>query len=215
MLRSRSRIASAPMPARNMRPAMSCSSRYSISVSVSRGLIDSSCLMRCVGARLAAVSVAAGLVDDLLRAAPGSRSAACRSARRTRPRCVSCSASVSASRRSKYSLTGLGQRAACLGPDALARAHDRRLRRLEGDVLVDDRAVELLELRARSPALRSAAAAALCSLRAFERLQALGLLGLEALAAPRFRSPVSSSIFSWLARSWRLISRLECPAGSR
>src|SRR6266540_2504578 len=46
MFLSRSLIASAPIPARNMRPALSWRSRYSISESVSRGLMDSNCLMR-------------------------------------------------------------------------------------------------------------------------------------------------------------------------
>ena len=96
------------------------------------------------------------------------------------------------------------QRAARLGADRSPVAHDRRLRRLEGDVLVRRpcrRALRAaLDLRgcARWPAARPAP----CGPRA-----AAGARSSRSRVARSsvFRSPVSSSIFSWLARSWRLI----------
>ena len=194
---------------------MSCSSRNSISDSVSRGLIDSMRFLRSLGARRAASS----------RSPPDSLTTFCRDLLDLVAQLVDLGVVFGRERlllgdgvgleRSKYSLTGLGQRRGA--PRARPARPCATIGVCDGSkVMSSSTTVPLscFELAARSPC---------CARRPRRRSRSLrpssgisrSVFSVSSRSSSRFRSPVSSSIFSWLARSWRLISRLECPARSR
>src|SRR5205807_1579830 len=91
-------------------------------------------------------------------------------------------------------LASFGQRAPRLRADPFARADDGRLRRLEGDVLLDDGAGQTLELLLDLLAALSGFGDGLL-FAAFEWLQALRLLRLEAL---QLRVEIAGEFFDLL-----------------